>query len=99
MAAPRTPNILITGTPGTGKTTTAAELAQLTGWRHVNVGDWVKQKELHNGWDDEFDCWIVDEDKVASNCCLLLAKLTGDSLPPPRRRADLEATPLTLTGL
>jgi adenylate kinase len=30
----------------------------------VNVGDLVKQRELHSGHDDEFDCFILDEDKV-----------------------------------
>jgi adenylate kinase len=64
MATPAVPNILITGTPGTGKTTTAAEVARLTGWKHIIIGDLVKEKELNSGWDEDFDCWIVDEDKV-----------------------------------
>jgi len=38
------PNILITGTPGTGKTTTSALLAEQTGLKHVNVGDLVKKE-------------------------------------------------------
>lgn len=60
------PNILVTGTPGTGKTTTCELVAQATGLRHINVGDLVKSEELHSGWDDEFNCWIIDEDKVLS---------------------------------
>mmetsp|Transcript_17321 Transcript_17321/g.48255 ORF Transcript_17321/g.48255 Transcript_17321/m.48255 type:complete len:172 (-) Transcript_17321:124-639(-) len=64
MATPRVPNVLITGTPGTGKTTMAAELARLSGWQHINVGDWVKEQELHCGWDNEYECWVLDEDKV-----------------------------------
>lgn len=58
------PNILITGTPGTGKTTTCDLLASATGLRHRNIGDLVKDQELHNGWDEEFECWVIDEDKV-----------------------------------
>lgn len=59
------PNILITGTPGTGKTTTSAALAEAANLRHINVGDLVKEKSLHDGWDDEFDCYIINEDLVS----------------------------------
>lgn len=58
------PNILVTGTPGTGKTTACGMIAEATGLRHLNVGDLVKAEELHSGWDDEFECLIIDEDKV-----------------------------------
>ena len=60
----REPNILITGTPGTGKTTLSSELAQRTGLSHLNVGDLVKQEQLHEGWDEEYECYIIDEDRV-----------------------------------
>lgn len=59
------PNILITGTPGTGKTTTATALAEAVQLRHINIGDLVKVKNLHDGWDDELDCYIINEDLVS----------------------------------
>lgn len=60
------PNILVTGTPGTGKTTTCSLLADdpNLNLRHINLGELVKQKNLHNGWDDEFECYILNEDLV-----------------------------------
>lgn len=58
------PNIVITGTPGVGKTTHCEVLAQRTGLRHLSVNNLVKDRECHEGWDDEFQSWIVDEDKV-----------------------------------
>ncbi|XP_010541351.1 PREDICTED: adenylate kinase isoenzyme 6 homolog isoform X2 [Tarenaya hassleriana] len=58
------PNILITGTPGTGKSTTASALAEATNLRHICIGDLVKEKNLHSGWDDELECYIIDEDLV-----------------------------------
>ncbi|EPS61910.1 hypothetical protein M569_12885 [Genlisea aurea] len=58
------PNILITGTPGTGKTTTALSLASATGFRHINVSDLVKEKNLHDGWDEELECYVLNEDLV-----------------------------------
>lgn len=58
------PNILITGTPGTGKTTTSEMAAEATGLKHINVGDLVKAKGLHEGLDTEYDSYILDEDKL-----------------------------------
>ncbi|RRT78611.1 hypothetical protein B296_00011541 [Ensete ventricosum] len=58
------PNILVTGTPGTGKTTTCSLLADATGVCHINVGDLVREKGLHDGWDEEFECHIINEDLV-----------------------------------
>lgn len=60
----QSPNIIITGTPGTGKTTHCETLAERIGARHVSVNQVVKDKECHEGWDDEYHSWIVDEDKV-----------------------------------
>ena len=58
------PNILITGTPGTGKTTTAEMVAELTDLRHVNIGQIVDERGLHDGRDEEYDCWLINEDAV-----------------------------------
>ncbi|TYZ62347.1 hypothetical protein PybrP1_002598 [[Pythium] brassicae (nom. inval.)] len=61
---PRLPNILVTGTPGTGKTSMCQRIAERTPLQHVNVGDLVKERELHEGRDEEFDTLVLDEDKV-----------------------------------
>ncbi|KAF4806250.1 Adenylate kinase isoenzyme 6-like protein HBR1 [Colletotrichum siamense] len=58
------PNIIITGTPGVGKTTHCEELARRSGLTHLSVNQVVKDRECHEGWDDEFQSWIVDEDKL-----------------------------------
>eukprot|EP00246_Nothoceros_aenigmaticus_P005883 TRINITY_DN1834_c0_g1_i1.p2 TRINITY_DN1834_c0_g1~~TRINITY_DN1834_c0_g1_i1.p2 ORF type:complete len:173 (-),score=30.82 TRINITY_DN1834_c0_g1_i1:1351-1869(-) len=63
MARPL-PNILVTGTPGTGKTSTCSLLASATGFNHVNVGELVKEKKLHDGWDEELQSFIVNDDLV-----------------------------------
>ena len=63
------PVILITGTPGTGKTTHAQLLAQLSPepLNYINIGDLVKEKGLHEGFDEEWQSYIVDDDKVRFN--------------------------------
>ena len=62
------PNIVITGTPGTGKSTHAQALVDACPipLQHVNVVEIVKQKELHDGYDEEWKSYIVDEDKACT---------------------------------
>ena len=59
------PNIIVTGTPGVGKTTHCETLAQNTGLKHLSINDIVKERGCHDGYDQEFKSWIVDEDKVS----------------------------------
>jgi len=58
------PNILITGTPGTGKTTLCERLATLTGFTHLNVTEIAKSKGYVEEYDAELDTFVLDEDKV-----------------------------------
>ena len=57
-------NVLITGTPGTGKSILAAALSRRTGLNYINVGDLVKQNELHDGWNEEFQAYDLNDDKA-----------------------------------
>jgi adenylate kinase len=62
--ARKDPNIVVTGTPGVGKTTHCEMLAERTGLRHVSINQIVKDEKCHSGRDEEYKSWIVDEDKV-----------------------------------
>jgi len=65
--APRSsPVIVITGTPGTGKTTHAQLLVDQSPvpLKHINVSELIKERMLHDGFDEEWQTYIVDEDKV-----------------------------------
>lgn len=61
------PVIVITGTPGTGKSTTAEMLVDASPipLKHINVGDLVKERGLHEGYDKDWQSYLVDDDKVS----------------------------------
>lgn len=60
------PNIIITGTPGTGKTTHCEELASKTNLHHLSINDVVKKHNIGEASDDPDDpnLQIVDEDRL-----------------------------------
>ena len=71
------PNILVTGTPGTGKTTFSALLAdQLTKaiqlktnnpnlkFAHIELSRAISEYKLYKKWDDKLNCSIFDDDMV-----------------------------------
>ncbi|RDA84670.1 hypothetical protein CP532_3526 [Ophiocordyceps camponoti-leonardi (nom. inval.)] len=60
----RSPNIIVTGTPGVGKTTLSESLAERTGLRHLSVNHIVKDRACHEGWSEKYQSWIVEEDKL-----------------------------------
>ncbi|ESN94514.1 hypothetical protein HELRODRAFT_68926, partial [Helobdella robusta] len=57
-------NILLKGTPGTGKSTLGLELSERLKFDYICVGDIAKKEELYNGYDEEYQCPFLDEDKV-----------------------------------
>jgi adenylate kinase len=58
------PNIIITGTPGVGKSSHCEILVQRTGLKHLVINQVAEQRGCFDGRDDELNSWIVDEDKV-----------------------------------
>lgn len=68
------PNIIITGTPGVGKTVHCEQLAQETGLRHLSINKVAKDRDCFESYDDELGSWVIDEDKV----CLVDLFTPGD---------------------
>lgn len=58
------PNIIVTGTPGVGKTVHCEQLAQDIGLRHLSVNQVAKDRGCFDNYDQELETWVVDEDKV-----------------------------------
>lgn len=63
MDQPKGVNILITGTPGTGKTTMAASIVEeLDNFEHVEVGKLIKEHRFYSSYDETFDTHTIEED-------------------------------------
>lgn len=59
------PNILLTGTPGTGKTRLASAIAVSTpGFKHLNIAEMVKLNSWYESFDEAYDSLILDEKKL-----------------------------------
>ena len=57
------PNILVTGTPCTGKTTLCKKLQEkrpALNW--INVGEFAKANNCLGDWDSQYECHDIDED-------------------------------------
>ncbi len=55
--------LILTGTPGTGKTTIADLLVE-KGYRAVNIGELVKEKKLFDFFDEERESYVIDDDEL-----------------------------------
>lgn len=62
LPQPRKPNVLITGTPATGKTSLAQIIAEELGLRHFEIGKVIKEQEFFTSFDKELDTRIIEED-------------------------------------
>lgn len=58
------PNILVTGTPGVGKSHLCAKLSEDLKLKYHDISAVAKDQGFVDGHDEEYDCPILDEDKL-----------------------------------
>lgn len=73
------PNILVTGTPGTGKSTLCQKLAKKSssGLKCINVGQFAKDNECLGKYDPVYECHELDEDALLDKLEQVLASEPG----------------------
>ncbi|CAI2382825.1 unnamed protein product [Moneuplotes crassus] len=73
MEDTKLPNILVTGTPGVGKTTLCSLLESSlheegkTGYKYIMLAERIREEKLYKDWNKEFDVSEYDEDMVCDN--------------------------------
>ncbi|GFR16366.1 hypothetical protein TNCT_259541 [Trichonephila clavata] len=60
----RLPNILITGTPGTGKSTLSSELSDQSSLEWINIGQVARENNFFEEYDENLECHVLDEDRL-----------------------------------
>ncbi|PPQ67355.1 hypothetical protein CVT24_011538 [Panaeolus cyanescens] len=70
------PVIIITGTPGTGKSTHAQLVANDSPipLKNINISEYVKENALYENYDEEWQTYTVDEDRLLDNLEPLVAQ-------------------------
>ena len=76
LPSPILPTSLSLLPSGTGKSLTCGEVAARTGLRQVDVGQLAKDNNFFEGWDEQYQCPILDEDKVERDTTERLSRIT-----------------------
>ena len=78
------PNILVTGTPGVGKTSLCSLLESqlpedynLPGFQYVKLAELINTKKLYTTWNEEFNVPEFDEDMVCDELEPLMSQQGG----------------------
>lgn len=67
--------VIISGTPGTGKTTLAKKLAASLKWKYIDVNAVIAEEHLQEKYDAARQCVVVDVKKLTK---ALLARIKAD---------------------
>ena len=57
--------IIVTGTPGTGKSSFSKLLAKELNYTYLDVNEFIKKNALCESLDEEKECMVVDENELS----------------------------------
>ncbi len=75
--------IIVTGSVCSGKTTVAKLIAKKHNYKYIDVNKIIKEKKLAEGYDEELDSYIVNEDK--------LVKVIKDLIEKSRKKLVIDS--------
>lgn len=64
--------ILISGTPGTGKTSVSEAIAKKVNAKVINLSWFARKERLVSAYDKERDTWVIDEEKLRNKTLKLI---------------------------
>lgn len=69
--------IIITGTPGTGKTSVASVLAKLLGVKHIDLSSYAIEKGFIIEYDAERHTYVIDEERLVKKIVKIIKNMPG----------------------
>lgn len=69
--------VVISGTPGVGKTSVALRIAEILGGKYFNLSEFVLSNNLFVGYDMNTDSFIIDEEKLRNALNDLIRRSEG----------------------
>mgnify|MGYP001424622844 CR=1 FL=1 len=66
--------LIVTGTPGTGKTTLSKKIAKEKKLKYIDVNKIIKENNLSEGFDKKRDCEIIDTKKLNKTLIKIIKK-------------------------
>ena len=72
--------IVVTGTPGVGKSTVSSKLSEILRAEHINLSEFVKSRDIPKSYDKERETWIVDEEDVKKELLKHIEKVKAETI-------------------
>ncbi|MEK6936656.1 MAG: AAA family ATPase [Nanoarchaeota archaeon] len=57
--------IIVSGTPGTGKTRVAKLISENSIYKYLNINKLIKKNKIYDSYDKKRKCYVVDEKKLS----------------------------------